>query len=218
MTRTRTLIALAAIGVLASACAPATHGITAANNPSLNSVHQPVVERADYVLDLATSGDSVPAGELARLDAWFATLGVRYGDRITIDTPSGIPAYGARRDVGRVAGAYGLLLSDGAPITTGEVQPGTIRVVASRAVAHVPGCPAWAETGAAPSTNTTSNFGCGVNSNIAAMVADPNDLVLGQPGTPASSASTASRAVRVYRERQPTASQPLPTNSTTRGN
>ena len=44
-------------------------------------------------------------------------------------------------DVARVAGEFGLLLADGAPVTEGEVEPGTIRIVASRASAHVAGLP-----------------------------------------------------------------------------
>ena len=78
----------------------------------------------------------------------------------------------------------------------------------------MPECPNWNDPRLAPSTNTSANYGCAVNSNLAAMVADPNDLVRGRQGSVDSSGSTATRAVRVYRERQPTGAQPLPATST----
>ena len=215
MSRFKTLAAVAAVGLAAAACAPSGQPLSAANNPSLYSLHQPVVQRTNFVLDVATSGDRVPQSELERLDAWFASIGAGYGDRISVDEPSGYPSPGAREDVARVAGQYGLLLSDGAPVLNGTVQPGTIRVIASRATASVPGCPEWSNPAAEPSTTTSSNFGCAMNSNIAAMIANPDDLVLGQDGSTRGSATTATRAIRSYRERPPTGRQGLPTSSTT---
>ena len=219
MSRIPTLAAVVALGLGASACAPNRGELTAANNPSLYSMHQPVVQRTDFVLDLTTSGDRVPASELQRLDAWLASIGAGYADRISIDEAPGYESASARADVASVAADYGLLLSDGAPVLNGAIPPGTIRVIASRATAGVPGCPDWTGYGTEPTTNTSSNFGCATNSNLAAMIANPEDLVQGQDGTVSGSATTAGRAIRTYRERQPTGAQPLPsTTTTTRGN
>ena len=57
-----------------------------------------------------------------------------------------------------------------------------------------------------------------MNANLAAMVANPDDLVVGRNGSNAGSGTTATRAVGAYRRAQPTGSQPLPTTSTTTGN
>lgn len=221
MSRTSTFAALAAIAVIGGGCAgtPNTNQLTPANNPSVYSVHQPVVERTDFVLDLATSGDSVPAAELERLEAWFDAIGLGYGNHVWIDEPGGYRLAGARSDVARAAGQYGLLIAEGAPVTAGEVPPGSIRVIASRSTAGVPTCPDWdsAGNGIVPPQNTSTNFGCALNSNLAAMVANPADLVLGQTGSSNGSGTTAGRAIRVYRDRQPTGSQPLPQTSTTGG-
>ena len=214
MIRLTTFAAVAALAIGASACAPTTGELTAASNPSLSSVHQPVVERTDFVLDLSTSGDGVPEAELDRLDAWFYSIDLGYGDRISIDEPRGYPSPGARADVARVAAEYGLLLSDGAPVLNGVVQPGTIRVIASRATASVPNCPVWTDTGIMPTVNTSTNYGCAINSNIATMIADPQDLVHGRDATTVGSATTAGRAIRTYREREPTGRQGLPATST----
>src|SRR3546814_17194182 len=79
----------------------------------------------------------------------------------------------------RSLGNYGMLLSDVAPVTAGSVPGGTVRIVVSRSVASVPGCPDWRDTQEADlNGGTSSNYGCAVNSNLAAMVANPQDLVL----------------------------------------
>ena len=48
-------------------------------------------------------------------------------------------------------------------------------------------------------SSTSSNYGCAVNSNLAAMIADPTDLVLGQAGSVTGDADTSSKAIKVYR-------------------
>jgi pilus assembly protein CpaD len=48
------------------------------------------------------------------------------------------------------------------------------------------------------------SFGCGVNSNLAAMVANPEDLLHGREGAAVTDARTATRAVEMYRSKPPT--------------
>jgi pilus assembly protein CpaD len=205
MVRTQSFAAAAAFVSLLAGCAEMTPEVAAKRNPTLYSMHQPVVQRTDLVIDLSSTGNGLPSGEVARLGAWFDSLQLGYGDRISIDNGSGYADSAARNDVARVAAAYGLLLSEGTPVTAGTVQPGSIRVVVSRMNASVPGCPDWSysATGGAP-ISTDSNFGCATNSNLAAMIADPNDLVLGQAGASAGDAATASKAIKSYREAEPT--------------
>jgi pilus assembly protein CpaD len=215
MSKIKTL-AILALGTAVAGCAtPPSNGLTAANNPSLYSVHQPVVQRTDFVFDVATDADGVPASEQARLDAWFRSIDIGYGDQLTVDEAPGYESPAAESDVASVAARYGLLLDQGAPMTNGAVQPGTIRVIASRASASVPGCPNWGNSEIIPQSTTSSNYGCATNSNLAAMIANPNDLVEGQDGTVSRSASTATRAIRSYREVQPTGRQGLSAATTT---
>jgi pilus assembly protein CpaD len=54
-----------------------------------------------------------------------------------------------------------------------------------------------------------------MNGNLAAMIANPDDLIRGREASGNGTAIIAGRAVRVYRENRPTGQQPLPTNSTT---
>ena len=177
-------------------------GLTPSYNPSVYSVHQPVVQRTDYVLDLAAPGGLAPS-EAARLQAWFDGLQLGYGDRVWVDEGTGYSGGRVRQDVAGVVQSYGLLLNEGAPVTTGPLQPGTARVVVSRMNASVPTCPDWSDARiGAPSSPTHSNYGCAVNSNLAAMIANPADLVLGQSGT--MDASAGARAVKAYRDRPQT--------------
>ena len=79
---------------------------------------------------------------------------------------------------------YGMLVShDAPPITAGHPANGTLRVVVSRAVAHVEGCPDWSRGNAGEYAGATkSNFGCADASNLAAMIANPQDLIEGRCG------------------------------------
>ena len=216
MSRPIILAAVSALGLALAGCAAQPRALSPSNNTSLYSLHQPVVEHTNFVFDVASQNDGVPASEQARLGAWFDSIGLAYGDHVTIDEPQGYASAGARRDIAKVAAEHGLLVAeDGAPMTEGPVAPGTIRVVAGRSTASVPGCPAWTDPGIESPVRTGTNYGCAMNSNLAAMIANPDDLVHGREGSGNGAAIIAGRAVRVYRENRPTGQQPLPANSTT---
>src|SRR5690606_41740108 len=89
-----------------------------------------------------------------RLAAWFETLYLGYGDRIALDSP--IANGAVNEDVAALAGRHGLLHTEGAPHTPGQLQPGTVRVVVTRSLAHVPGCPDWSDRFASNLDNPTS--------------------------------------------------------------
>jgi pilus assembly protein CpaD len=94
-----------------------------------------------------------------------------------------------------------LLVAHGAPVTVGAVPSGMVRVVVSRSRASVPGCPNWSVQSQPNYDNRTmSNFGCGVNSNLAAMVANPDDLVFGREGPSAVDGKTGAKAITMYRD------------------
>ena len=179
------------------------------------SVNVPVVTRSDYAFDLAAPDGALAPDPSARLDAWFQSLELGYGDTIYVEGPY---AEGARDDVARVAGNYGLMVTPGAPVSQGMVQPGTIRVVVARTRATVPGCPNWSR---APQPNfgnqTSPNYGCAVNSNLAAMIANPQDLVFGREGSGVGDNRTSVKAVDSYRKAVPTGQQGLK-DITTKGN
>ena len=193
-----------ALLLLASATAACSTGYPSDMDArrGLAAVHTPVVERQNFAYDVPASAAGLsPASEQA-LAAWFGTLGLRYGDRVYVD---GSQSAYARDDVARIAGRYGLLLADGAPVTQGSIEAGNVRIVVSRAHASMPGCPHWeGESHGNPANETMPNFGCSVNGNLAAMVANPEDLIHGRPGAATVDARTSARAVRSYRDAAPT--------------
>lgn len=187
-----------------------------AGNPSLESVHQPVVSRTNYTLDLATSADGLAVAEQRRLAGWFEALDLRYGDRVSLDDPLGSSA--ARQAIEAVAGRYGLLLADSAPVTPGTLTAGTVRVVVSRSTATVPGCPDWsARSENRIGNGTGSNYGCATNSNLAAMVADPEHLLKGASGQSGTTVMSSTKAIDSYRQAPPTGENGLSKNSTQSG-
>ena len=187
------------------------------DNRSLYSVKQPVVERSNYVLDVTTSGSGLPVSEQQRLAQWFESMNVSYGDRISID--DGSNSLAVRDDVAAIAGRYGMLLAEGAPVTTGQVAPGQARIVITRTTASVPGCPDWSHTAEGNEKNATNpNYGCAVNGNLAAMVANPEDLVRGQQGTGETIVTTSTKAITSYRAQEPTGAGGLPEVNTEGGN
>ncbi|MEP2726770.1 CpaD family pilus assembly protein [Roseibium sp.] len=173
------------------------------DNRSLYSIKQPVVERANYTLDIDAPQGGLPISEQQRLAGWFEAMDLRYGDRISIDDP--VNSVATREAVTALAGRYGLLIADGSPVTEGYVAPGQARVVITRSTASVPGCPDWSVKTEANYNNATHpGFGCGVNSNLAAMIANPEDLIAGQTGTGETVVTTSTKAINAYRAAEPT--------------
>lgn len=181
-------------------------------NRGLDSVHQPVVSRSDYVFDVyPTPGGDLPTSERERLDGWFASIDLAYGDRISIDGEDNMRA---RASVSQLLGNYGLLLSDTPSATAGSVPGGALRVVVSRSAASVPNCPDWRSTQEGDIIGgTSSNYGCATNSNLAAMVANPQDLVLGQPGAISRAPTAATKAIKTYQDKASTGAGDLKTLS-----
>lgn len=173
------------------------------SNRTLYSVKQPVVERTNYTLDLRSDGGGLGYSEQQRLDGWFEAMDLRYGDRVAIDDPM---MSGATRDaVAELAARRGILISEGAPVTAGQVQPGNTRVVLTRSSAHVPGCPDWSAKSDMNYNNGTSpGYGCAINGNLAGMVANLEDLITGQKGSGETVVATSNKAIGSYRETAPT--------------
>ncbi len=202
------------LGFVLLATALAGCGHVPYDEPSrgVEAVNVPVLTRSEFVFDAAAPDGNLSPSESARLDGWFRSLDLGYGDAIHVD---GDYAGAARDDVARVAGRYGLLLGDGAPVTAGAVPPGTVRVVVRRTRASVPNCPNWSEPSQPNFANRNmSNLGCSVNGNLAAMVANPEDLVYGREGSSVVDALTSAKAVQSYRSSAPTGKDGLKDIST----
>lgn len=204
----RSTLLIIALGSAVAACN------TGPDIPSkgLASLNVPVVTSADYVFDGVAPGGALAPGEGERLNGWFQGLGLGYGDTVYFDGPYTSPA---RAQVAAIAGRYGMMVAPGAPVTAGVVQPGSVRVVVARRRAVVPGCPNWSQASQPDWDNKTmSNFGCGVNSNLAAMVANPQDLLHGREGGTLTDTVAGTKAVELYRTTPPSGTKGLQNIST----
>jgi len=168
--------------------------------------HQPEVSRTDFVFDVAGSGNGeLSPAETRRLKAWFDALGLRFGDHVTLAGTGANGLAGVRDSVAELVAGYGLLTEGEAPVTAGDPPAGSLRVVVSRSAASVQGCPSWRDRS---ETNLTggqsSNYGCSMALNLAAMVADPQDLIQGRNTDTDLRTATGSRAIRTYQDKAPT--------------
>lgn len=181
-------------------------------NRSLYSTKQPVVERTNFTFDVATGYDGLSIPEQQRLAGWFDAMDLRYGDRVAIDDPQSNGA--TRASIAQLAARHGILLADGAPVTTGAVPMGTTRVVITRSSAHVPGCPDWSAKSDTNYNNATSpGYGCANNSNLAAMVANPEDLIGGQNSAGTTTIMSSNKAIETYRKKATTGAGELKATS-----
>ena len=209
-------IATWTILALATSLAGCANG-TATSNRSLDSVHQPIVRNATYQFDVAAGDGDLAPSEQARLQDWLNAMGARYGDRIAIEDPAIYGASAAQATVRQMVEQRGLLLSRDVPVTTGAVPSGHLRVIITRASAHVPGCPDWSSSSSINLANATSaNFGCAANSNLAAMVADANDLIKGARNENYDP-TAATRPIKTYREKPQTGASQLKVEDTNGG-
>ncbi|WP_028056837.1 CpaD family pilus assembly lipoprotein [Sphingomonas phyllosphaerae] len=196
MTTRPLLLATLALCVPLAGCAGDYRGV--------ETIHQPVVTQTDYALDLLAGPDGLAQGEAQRLRGWLDVLGAAPGATIAIDDPGAIPA--VRNDIAAVAGGHGLRFAATTPAPGAALTPGTVRVVVTRSAASVPSCQVpGARSGIVNfDAHAGSTFGCAINGNLAAMVADPTDLIQGKSDDGSGTAMTAAKAVGMWRKAAPT--------------
>lgn len=203
--RIRTLIGSVA-AVLALSAAPAAFAKKQDRSlRSLEPLNQPVVQRTDFVFDATPDGyNGLSREEQRRIRDWFDAIDLRYGDRVAI-AEGGLYAHSAAAEaVENLVKRYGLLLAGEAPRTAGEAPSGALRIVVSRATASVPGCPNWKDKMELDVVGGQStNYGCATNSNLAAMIANPDDLVAGRDTRSDLRVVKSTSAIKAYNQAPP---------------
>lgn len=180
-------------------------GADHATNRGVDAVHQPVVSYSTFLYDVRTDGVTLSQDERARLAGWLDSLDIGYGDSIAVASGGLRIAPALHEDIGEVLGRRGMLIHDDASAAAGTPPIGFVRLIVRRTSASVPGCPDWHQNAESNmSGGASSNFGCGVNGNLAAMVANPEDLVRGQSTNSDLRTATSSRAIETYRTKSPT--------------
>ncbi len=213
-----TSLSIKIAGTLIAAALPFAACAKDRPNRGVDSVHQPVVSYASYVFDVQANGALAPQ-EARRLNDWFVSIGLGYGDQIAIAGDASYVGADVRDGIAAVAAQHGLLVGEDSSATAGDAPAGAVRLIVRRSMASVPGCPDWHEKAeTSVHLSTSSNFGCGFNSNFAAMVANPEDLVRGQGTESDMRTMTSNRAISTYRDKQPTGAGDLKRLSAGGGN
>jgi pilus assembly protein CpaD len=165
--------------LVAGSCSAANDGSTISEDGARN--HPIAVEPSyrDLKVQYAGGADGLSAEEAAKFDAFVADYRVHGNGSLGISVPSGAGSRATITFFGERAAASGIS-RDKILVTTREAGNSDTRVDVSYIAytAHTQSCGDWSENEAFTLDNHTSaNFGCSIQHNIAAMVADPRDLL-----------------------------------------
>jgi pilus assembly protein CpaD len=171
-----------ALALILGACA--TPPDKMADEGPVPTPHEPVVsfQKRILVVHFAPDSETPEPGQISALNVLFGTGELAQGDHVLIQRPPGELAQ-VRADL-LSAGLVreGLSPSRAMDATVGASE---LRLVVEHAIASAPGCPDWTKSTIENFANTVhSNFGCATAANLAAMVADPRDLLNGRPMGP----------------------------------
>ncbi len=159
-----------------SACSTTNNG--SRDNAGVDSMYKATVTLQESIHPISFSNSKLSANEEASLTAFISSSGLRYADRLTLRTSEPNMSVDYRNLVNAVLGRFGLAI--GNVETTLGLQPGSATLAVSRPTVTLPKC-AVHNTSKPYNVNNEnmSNYGCSTRSNLAAMVANPADLVSG---------------------------------------
>lgn len=173
-------------------------------NTSLDTQKVATITTSQIAYDLRFGpGNTLSESQTKALADYLAAIRIGYGDHISIDDPIPYAADERRAAVATVIAKFGMLVEENGPVAPVALRPGVTRIVITRPRAEVPNCPDWSRP-SNPETEFSlmSNFGCAVQGNLAAMTADPNDLLTGKPYSGADGNSI-NKAISAYRSAAP---------------
>jgi pilus assembly protein CpaD len=175
------LLRAAAVGAIlvAGSCSVSNDGPTISEDGARN--HPITVEPSyrDLKVQFAASADGMSPEDAAKFDSFLTDYRLHGNGSLGISVPSGASSRAAITYFGERAAASGIS-RDKILVSTHEAANGDRRVDVSYIAytARTQSCGDWSENEAFTLENQTPrNFGCSVQQNIAAMVADPRDLL-----------------------------------------
>ena len=173
------LFRAAAIGAIlvAGSCSVANDGNVISEDGARN--HPITVEPSYRDLKVQFGGESMSPEDAAKFDSFLTDYRLHGNGSLGVSVPSGTSSRAAITYFGERAAASGIS-RDKILVSTHDAANGDRRVDVSYIAytAHTQACGDWSENEAFTLDNQTPrNFGCSVQQNIAAMVADPRDLL-----------------------------------------
>jgi pilus assembly protein CpaD len=189
--------ALAVSAVAFAGCAPQTSQWSEVEAPKENKIS---LVRFSHTVQFRANEDRMSAPEATRLATFMRDQGVGYADQILL--LPGDSAMAQRRQEA-VASAFvrgGLRVVRDVRIEGVNLAPNEVRVVVGRYVVTPPTCPNWSKKPDEDFGNKpSSHIGCASATNLGLMIANPGDLLMGQPTSPADGELAAGR-IESYRQ------------------
>jgi pilus assembly protein CpaD len=189
--------AFSAVALSIGACAPQDTHWSGVEAPRENTV---ALVRLSHTVQFRANEDRLNPTEAYRLATFIRDRSVGYGDQILL-LNSGGPM--AQRRIDAVASVFargGMKVVRDVEIENVTPGPNEVRVLVGRHVVTSPNCPNWSKRADDDFGNTgSSNIGCATTTNLGAMVANPTDLVHGEPLRPSDGELNAFR-VESYRQ------------------
>jgi len=175
------LLRAAAVGaiLMAGSCSVMNDGATISEDGARN--HPITVEPSyrDLKVQFGAGADGMSSEDAAKFDSFLTDYRLHGNGSLGISVPSGASSRTAITYFGERAAASGIS-RDKILVSTHDAANGDRRVDVSYIAytAHTQSCGDWSENESFTLDNQTpKNFGCSVQQNIAAMVADPSDLL-----------------------------------------
>jgi pilus assembly protein CpaD len=155
--------------------------------------------RVQLATAFAPGQSNLSVDETERLETFLDQAGLRPNDKVYVAASGSDPLSTARlHRLSALLSERGLGFEEVAPPPAG-VRPNHLLLMVDRYVVTAPPCPNWSDSPATPHTNVPdSDFGCATLSNLALMVANPRDLLVGRTLGPAD-ADHATGAIERYR-------------------
>ena len=197
--------ALGAI-LIAGSCAVQNGADTISEDPLVN--HPIAVEPSfqDLKLHFAGGDSGISTDDVVKFNNFLADYRTHGNGSLGISVPNGAPAHAAITFFAERAAESGIS-RDKILVSTHDVANGDFRVDISYISysAKTDSCGDWSENLAFTADNQTpKNFGCSVQHNIAAQLADPRDLLGPRPMEAGDGARTAV-VLDAYEQGKPTA-------------
>jgi pilus assembly protein CpaD len=131
---------------------------------------------SDHDIFFARGAKKLTATQATGIMNFLEASKIGEGDSVTVEG-SGASSLTAARQAA-VVGELKRLGIDAAPGMDTKLAADSVRIHADHAIAAAPPCPNWSKPEADEPNNTpSSNYGCATEANLAAMIANPADLV-----------------------------------------
>lgn len=202
-TRTKTIFALAVVGLLGTACSTMPESYKSTGMP----VHKNQVDVISFThgVNFSEGSSALSDAEKTGLDNFIYSQGLGYGDQLVLDFATGDTAWGAKMSaVNNFLKTRGFWVKYATQSGSSSNVNAAVLMV-NRYSVTPPDCQAISEESFVPGEMwVNKTFGCTTALNLGLMVANPQDLIEGQPDT-LPTAWGAVRALQIYRSRYSTA-------------